>query len=66
MQLPWIVVIVSVPSMDTPVCDLETRKFNQEAAQLSEQVIVLAISMDLPFAQKTPISGSIMSIRDAG
>lgn len=47
-----IVVIVSVPSLDTPVCDLETRKFNQEAAQLSEQVIVLAISMDLPFAQK--------------
>ena len=52
MQLPWIVVIVSVPSLDTPVCDLETRKFNQEAAQLSERVIVLAISMDLPFAQK--------------
>ncbi len=47
-----IVVIVSVPSLDTPVCDLETRKFNKEAAQLSEQVIVLAISMDLPFAQK--------------
>jgi len=47
-----IVVIISVPSLDTPVCDLETRKFNKEAAQLSEQVIVLAISMDLPFAQK--------------
>lgn len=47
-----IVVIVSVPSLDTPVCDLETRKFNQEAARLNERVIVLAISMDLPFAQK--------------
>ncbi|MGA2403707.1 MAG: thiol peroxidase [Syntrophobacteraceae bacterium] len=47
-----IVVIVSVPSLDTPVCDLETRKFNQEAAQLSDQAIVLVISMDLPFAQK--------------
>lgn len=47
-----IVVIVSVPSLDTPVCDLETRKFNQEAAQLSERVVVLVVSMDLPFAQK--------------
>ncbi len=47
-----VVVIVSVPSLDTPVCDLETRKFNQEAGRLSERVAVLAISMDLPFAQK--------------
>ncbi len=47
-----IVVIASVPSLDTPVCDLETRKFNQEAAKFSEKVIVLAVSMDLPFAQK--------------
>jgi thiol peroxidase len=46
------VIIVSVPSLDTPVCDLETRKFNQKAAQLGEQVVVLAVSMDLPFAQK--------------
>lgn len=42
--------IVSVPSLDTPVCDTEVRRFNQEAAQLpNTQVIV--ISMDLPFAQ---------------
>ena len=47
-----VVVIVSIPSLDTGVCDLETRKFNQEASQLSEQVVVLAVSMDLPFAQK--------------
>jgi thiol peroxidase len=47
-----IVVIISVPSLDTPVCDLETRRFNKEAGQLSEKVVVLAISMDLPFAQK--------------
>ncbi len=47
-----IVVIVSVPSLDTSVCDLEARKFNQEAAQLSERVVVLVVSMDLPFAQK--------------
>jgi thiol peroxidase len=45
-------VISSVPSLDTPVCDLETRRFNQEAAALGEDVQILTISMDLPFAQK--------------
>src|SRR3954470_5719208 len=42
--------IVSVPSLDTPVCDAETRRFNEEAAKMSG-VEVLVISMDLPFAQ---------------
>jgi thiol peroxidase len=42
----------SVPSLDTPVCDLETRRFNQEAATLGSDVAVLTVSMDLPFAQK--------------
>ena len=45
-------VISSVPSLDTPVCDMETRKFNQMAAKLSSDVNILTISMDLPFAQK--------------
>jgi len=45
-------VISSVPSLDTPVCDMETRKFNQMAAKLSPDVNILTISMDLPFAQK--------------
>jgi thiol peroxidase len=45
-------VISSVPSLDTPVCDLETRRFNQEAERLGPEVVVLTISMDLPFAQK--------------
>lgn len=45
-------VISSVPSLDTPVCDLETRRFNQEAGSLGDAVQVLTISMDLPFAQK--------------
>jgi thioredoxin-dependent peroxiredoxin len=40
-----------VPSLDTPVCDMETRRFNNEAAQLSDDVEILTISMDLPFAQ---------------
>ena len=45
-------VISAVPSLDTPVCDVETRRFNQEAAQLGNNVVVLALSTDLPFAQK--------------
>jgi len=47
-----ICVISSVPSLDTPVCDMETRRFNEEAAKLGEEVVVLTVSMDLPFAQK--------------
>jgi len=45
-------VISAVPSLDTPVCDTETRRFNQEAASLPDNVIVLTVSLDLPFAQK--------------
>lgn len=45
-------ILSSVPSLDTPVCDLETRKFNEEAARLGPEVVILTISMDLPFAQK--------------
>lgn len=45
-------IITSVPSLDTPVCDMETRRFNQEASSLGGSVQVLTISMDLPFAQK--------------
>jgi len=45
-------VISSVPSLDTPVCDTETRRFNKEAASLGKDVVILTVSMDLPFAQK--------------
>lgn len=45
-------IITSVPSLDTSVCDMETRRFNDEAGKLGNEVIVLTISMDLPFAQK--------------
>ena len=45
------VIIASVPSLDTSVCDTETRTFNEKAAALGEDVVVLTISMDLPFAQ---------------
>ena len=44
--------ITVVPSLDTPVCDTMTRRFNEEAAGLSEDVVVYAVSVDLPFAQK--------------
>ncbi|MEZ0328400.1 MAG: thiol peroxidase [Dissulfuribacterales bacterium] len=43
-------VISVTPSLDTPVCDLQIRRFNQEASSLSQNVVVLNISMDLPFA----------------
>ena len=46
------IIIASVPSLDTSVCDMETRKFNEKAAELGSDVVVLTISMDLPFAQK--------------
>lgn len=43
--------LISVtPSLDTEVCDLQARRFNEEAAKLSDDVVVLNISMDLPFA----------------
>lgn len=45
-------IISSVPSLDTPVCDTETRRFNEEAQQLGSDAVILTISMDLPFAQK--------------
>jgi thiol peroxidase len=44
-------IISSVPSLDTPVCDAETHRFNEEAGKLPENVVILTISMDLPFAQ---------------
>lgn len=47
-----ICILSAVPSLDTPVCDQETRKFNEEADRLGPEVVILTISMDLPFAQK--------------
>jgi len=47
-----VVILSTVPSLDTPVCDIETRRFNVEAGKLGSEVAVLTISMDLPFAQK--------------
>lgn len=44
--------ISAVPSLDTPVCDAETRRFNVEAAKLGDKVEIVTVSVDLPFAQK--------------
>ena len=46
-----VVLISSVPSLDTHVCDIQTRRFNEEAASLGDDVVILTVSMDLPFAQ---------------
>lgn len=43
-------IFVAVPSIDTSVCDMEVRRFNEEAAKL-EDVTIYVVSMDLPFAQ---------------
>lgn len=45
-------VLSSVPSLDTPVCDRQTRHFGDEASKLGQDVKVVTISMDLPFAMK--------------
>jgi thioredoxin-dependent peroxiredoxin len=45
------VIISVVPSLDTPICDLQTKRFNLEASNLGD-VVILTVSKDLPFAQK--------------
>jgi len=45
-------ILSAVPSLDTPVCDIETRRFNEEAGKMGAGLVVLTVSMDLPFAQK--------------
>lgn len=47
-----VVVLMTVPSVDTPVCDAEVRRFNTEAVKLSDDVVVLSVSLDLPPALK--------------
>ena len=47
-----VIVISAVLSLDTGLCDTQTRHFNEEATKLGDDVVVLTVSMDLPFAQK--------------
>ncbi len=44
-------IISSVPSLDTSVCDIMTRKFNEKVTSLGKDVVMITVSMDLPFAQ---------------
>ena len=46
-----VVLISAVPSLDTKVCSIQTKRFNEEAAKLADEITVLTISEDLPFAQ---------------
>src|SRR6266508_1724399 len=45
-------IIASVPSIDTSTCDRETRRFNEEAANLGKDIVVMVVSMGLPVAQR--------------
>lgn len=47
-----VVILSSVPSLDTDGCDRETRRFNEEASKLSDDIVIYTISADLPYAQK--------------
>ena len=47
-----VIVISAVPSLDTETCDRETRRFNEEAAKLSDDIVIYTISTDFPMAQK--------------
>jgi thiol peroxidase len=45
-------IIGSLPSLNTSVCDRETRRFNQEASGLNERIVILTVSMDVPYTLK--------------
>jgi thiol peroxidase len=62
-------IIASVPSLDTSVCDRETRRFNEEAAKLGKNIVIMVVSMDLPVAQKRWCGAAgvdqVMTVSDA-
>lgn len=47
-----VIILSAVPSLDTDTCDRETRRFNEEAAKLGDDIIIYTISTDFPMAQK--------------
>ena len=47
-----VMILCAVPSIDTETCDIETRRFNEEAANLSHNIVIYVVSTDFPFAQK--------------
>ncbi len=61
-------ILAAVPSLDTSVCDRETRRFNEEAASLSKNIVIEVISTDLPYTQKRWCGGAgvdqVMTLSD--
>lgn len=61
-------ILAAVPSLDTSVCDRETRRFNEEAASLSNDIVIEVISTDLPYTQKRWCGGAgvdkVMTLSD--
>lgn len=47
-----VIILSAVPSLDTDTCDRETRRFNEEAAKLSDEIVIYTVSTDFPMAQK--------------
>ena len=47
-----VIILSAVPSLDTQVCDRETRRFNEEASKLGDEIVIYTISTDFPMAQK--------------
>lgn len=47
-----VIILSAVPSLDTDTCDRETRRFNEEASKLGEDIVIYTISCDFPMAQK--------------
>ena len=47
-----VIILSAVPSLDTDTCDRETRRFNEEAAKLGEDIVIYTVSTDFPMAQK--------------
>ena len=47
-----VIILSAVPSLDTDVCDRETRRFNEEASKLGDDIVIYTISCDFPMAQK--------------
>lgn len=62
-------IFTALPSLETGVCDRETRRFNEEAAALDEDVVIVAISADLPYTQANWCAASgvdqVMVLSDA-
>lgn len=47
-----VIILCAVPSIDTETCDIETRRFNEEASKVSDDIVIYIVSTDFPFAQK--------------